>query len=281
MKIIKSEIAKHILLITVIIAILAICMIYPFLRGKYDFLAIPLSLMVQMLGIVGLPLTVIGLLWLMVPRYRITFGITAIIAGVFVALIISLIAALSVGHSFGILAIAFFTYMLFRLGVKVKQLKGPRTVTLQVAPFYFIILPVFVLILQLVLAKPLTQQSRNRAIANAKAFIENIDNYYAVKGHYPVSIQAQHKDYESNVVGVEKYHYSPHNNSYDLSFEQPRFLLDIFGTREWVVYNPRDEQQSYSHTAWRLSSLPGVEQAQGWYSSGNTGHPHWKYFLFD
>jgi hypothetical protein len=80
---------------------------------------------------------------------------------------------------------------------------------------------------------------------------------------------------------VERYVYVPQGDSYNLSFEQPRFLLDRFGTREWVVYNPRDEHRVYSHTAWLLPP-PGVAEAsQGWYASGETGHAHWMYFLFD
>ena len=67
----------------------------------------------------------------------------------------------------------------------------------------------------------------------------------------------------------------------DLSFEQPRFLLDRFGTREWVVYNPRDQHRAYSHIAWLLPSPDVAEPNQGWYASGRTDHPHWMYFLFD
>ncbi len=71
-------------------------------------------------------------------------------------------------------------------------------------------------------------------------------------------------------------------DSYNLSFEQPRFLLDRFGTREWVVYNLRDEHRSYSHAAARLSSRVLAERAiQGWYASGDNGHARSRYFWFD
>ena len=95
-----------------------------------------------------------------------------------------------------------------------------------------------------------------------------------------MTLQAQNKDYYPDITGVEKYLYAPHKKGYNLSFEQPRFLLDQIGTREWVVYNPLDENSVYSHTAWLLPTEQS-EPSQGWYASGNTGHAHWKYFLFD
>jgi hypothetical protein len=91
-----------------------------------------------------------------------------------------------------------------------------------------------------------------------------------------------YKDYYPNTVGVEKFHYLPFGNSYNLSFEQPRFFLDIIGTKEWVVYNPKDEHRVYSHTSWFLLLSPEESEIrQGWYSSADTKHKHWKSFFFD
>ena len=163
---------------------------------------------------------------------------------------------------------------------KLKLLKEQTIKNFEWFPLYLICLPVFTLLLQLTLAKHLTQQSRNRAIQNADSFIRHIEEYYTQQGQYPLTLQAQNKDYNPGVVGVEKYLYAPHRKGYNLSFEQPRFLLDKFGTREWVVYNPSDENSVYSHTAWLLPT-DQLEPSQGWYASGNTGHQHWIYFLFD
>jgi hypothetical protein len=65
-----------------------------------------------------------------------------------------------------------------------------------------------------------------------------------------------YKDYYTNVVSIEKYFYLPKGNSYNLSFEQPLFLFDNFGTPEWVVYNPRNEHKAFSHTSWFLLLSP-------------------------
>ena len=81
-------------------------------------------------------------------------------------------------------------------------------------------------------------------------------------------------------MGVERYPYVSQGDSYNLSFDQRGFLLDRFGTREWV-YNPRDKHRVYSHTAWLLPPPEVAEPSQGWYASGQTGHTHWMYFWFD
>lgn len=149
------------------------------------------------------------------------------------------------------------------------------------APLYLMLLPALALASQLALAAPVARWSRDRAIANAGEFIADIEQYHTRHGRYPVSLQAQNRDYHPDVIGVEQYFYVSRGDSYNLSFEQPRFLLDRLGTREWVVYNPRDEHRVYSHTAWLLPSPDVLEPSQGWYAFGETGHAHWRYFWFD
>lgn len=259
---------------------LALGIAYPFLKGDYDLLAIPISSMIQLFGLVGLSLIPVGALWLTMPKYRFGFAITSIIISTFLILIIALFATFSVGKAFGLLVILLWAFIAALLLPKVKQLKGETQKKIHLFPLYLICLPIVTLVLQLTLAEPLTLLSRNRAIENADRFIRHIEEYHTQRGAYPLTLQAQNKDYYPDVVGVEKYLYAPHRKGYNLSFEQPRFLLDRFGTREWVVYNPLDENSVYSHTAWLLPTEQ-AEASQGWYASGNTGHKHWKYFLFD
>ena len=271
---------KHITLLIVLTIFLTLGIAYPFLSGDYDRLAIPISTMIQVFGLVGLVLVPVGVLWLVMPKYRFGFAITALIIGTFVILIISLFAILSVGKSFGILTLLLWTFTVILLIPKIKSFKEQTKNKANWLPVYLIYLPLFTLLLQLTIAKPLTQLSRNRAIENADRFIRHIEEYHTQQGQYPLTLQAQNKDYYPDVVGVEKYLYAPHRKGYNLSFEQPRFFLDKFGTREWVVYNPLDENSVYSHTAWLLPTEQ-TEPSQGWYASGSTGHQHWKYFLFD
>lgn len=269
----------HIILFPALTALLILGIAYPFLAGDYDQLAIPISTMIQVFGLVGLALLPVGVLWLAAPKYTFGFAITAMIVCTFIILILSLFAALSVGKSFGVLTLLLWTFMVILLIPKIKSLKNQTTRTPWL-PAYLIYLPMVSLFFQLTMAKNLTQRSRNRAIENANRFIRHIEEYHTQHGQYPLTLQAQYKDYYPDVAGVEKYLYAPHGKGYNLSFEQPRFLLDKFGTREWVVYNPLDENRVYSHVAWLLPTHQ-QEPSQGWYASGDTGHPHWKYFLFD
>ena len=279
MKRLRDKIFIHIVIIIGIAALLVLCIVYPFLPGGYDRLAVPISTMIQSFGVVGLPLILVGLFWVMMPGRRLIFAIMTMVLGTFVSLILALFATLSAGNAFGILTFAVWVYIGIQLIPKLRHLKKLEVDHFNPFPLYLIALPILTLTFQLALATPVTQWSKSRVISNAMELIGDIDQYHLQHGHYPLSLEAQNKDYNPDIVGVEKYLYAPYGNSYNLFFEQPRFLLDRLGTREWVVYNPLDEHRVYSHAAWLLTEQ--VEPSQGWYSSGETGQTHWKYFLFD
>ncbi len=261
--------------------LLIVGMAYPFLSGGYDRLAVPISTMVQVFGVVGLTLVPVGLLWLAIPRYGFAMSLVGTGIGTGIALLLALFATLSVGNAFGVLSIATWVVVVVRLVPTLKSLKNAEHSTRHPAAVYLVCLPVAAFAAQLALRAPLMEVSRSRAIARAGPFIDDIEQYYVQHGRYPVSLQAQNRDYHPSVVGIERYIYVPQNESYNLSFEQPRFLLDRFGTREWVVYNPRDAHRVYSHTNWLLPPPDVAEPSQGWYASGETGHRHWRYFYFD
>jgi hypothetical protein len=276
----RLNLAQHIMLIIALAIILSLGMAYPFLSGKYDRLAMPIAIIIQVFGIMGLSLVPLGVLWLSIPKYGFGFAITALVVSSFVVLIMSLFAALSAGYSLGALMLLLWILIGLFLVPKIKSLREHSTRKPSRFPLYLICLPVLLLLFQLAFAKKLTQLSRDRAIENAAIFIDDIENYHTRQGHYPLVLQAQNKDYDPAVVGIEKYIYSPHKKGYNLAFEQPRFLLDDFGAREWVVYNPLDENAAYSHTVWLLNT--GQQEIwQGWYSSASAGREHWKFFLFD
>lgn len=271
----------HVVILAALAALLVLCIAYPFLPGRYDRLALPLSTMAQVFGVVGLPLVPIGLLWLAVPRFGFGLAILSLIVGTLVALVLALFATLSVGNAFGVLTLAVWTMSVIQLRPRLTRARRADKGLFNPAPVYLILLPTVGLVAQLALAGVLTTSSRARAIANAREFIAEVEAYRATHGRYPLSLQAQNRDYDPEVVGVEKYVYAPSGDAFDLSFEQPRFLLDRFGTREWVVYNPSGQHRAYSHTAWRLGSPDEQSQSQGWYASGETGYPRWRYFWFD
>jgi hypothetical protein len=286
----------HLIRIAGIIILIVLCIVYPFLPGGYDGLAMPLSTMAQAFGVLGLLLVPVGVLWLIyelrsqarrrrdlpVKARRYYFALVSVVIASVVAIAIALIALATIGLSFGLLTLTLWLYSVMRLFPRLRSLKNAESERFNSAPLDLIVIPSAILFFQIVLAAPLTEFSRNHAIANSGDFIGDIETYHDKYGHNPVSLAAMWKDYSPDVVGVEKFHYSPFGESYNLFFEQPRFLLDDLGTREWVVYNPDDEQRMYSHTAWFLLLTPEeLERSQGWYAVHDASTPHWKYFWFD
>ena len=278
------------------IILIVLIMVYPLLPGQYDALALPLSTIVQVFATVGLLLVPMGALWLAyelrkqarrnrslpVTNRGYYFALVSLIVVSLLLLIISLIATFGVGTSFGVLTLAFGIYAISRSIPGIKRLKKDESETVNPTPFYFILIPIAVLLFQLTLAPRVTELSRNHAIAQSAEFVDDIESYHKDHGHYPKSLLAIWKDYYPSVVGIEKYHYAPNGDAYNLFFEQPRFLLDNIGTREFVVYNPLDEHMIISHTSWILLLPPEeLEATQGWYAVHNAASPHWKYFWFD
>ena len=263
-------------------ALLLLSVLYPFLPGEYDRLAMPLSATVQATGAIGLLLTTTGIIWLIFPkRQRLFLKIIRFVGSLSFA-ILGFFAFLMGGKIWGIGILALWLPIFWRIRNLLNKTSFDHHNKLRYLPFYFIFLPVFIILFQIGFAKSITDWSRDRTIANADAYIRDIENFKSRNGYYPKTLQAMYKDYYPQTVGVEKYHYLPFGDSYNLSFEQPRFLFDAIGTREWVVYNPKNEHRVYSHTSWFLLLSPEESaRSQGWYTSGETGHAHWKYFLFD
>jgi hypothetical protein len=271
-------------------------MFYPFLPGKYDPLAVTLSTLAQLFGTAGLLLVPLGVLWLVFElRERIQrnrnlphpirgfyFAITALIAASIVAIAVSLLILFGIGVSFGLLALALWSYTVSRLIPRLKLLKTADAKNLNPTPLYLIVIPTVVLLFQITLAAPATQFSRNLAIRNSAELINDIERHHTAHGRYPSSLLAVWKDYHPSVVGIEQFHYALNGDAYNLFFEQPRFLFDNFGTREFVMYNALDEHVMPSHASWILIWSPAeLAENQGWYAVHEASTSHWKYFWFD
>ena len=276
--------------------LVVLCIFYPFFPGAYDGLAVTLSAMSQLLGIVGLLLVPIGAVWLAYELWKKTrrkrnlpyrdreyyFAIASLIAACIVAIIVSLFAFLSMGLSFGLPTLALWFYIVSRLIPGLKLLKKAEAESINPTPFYLIFIPVAVLLIQVTFAARAIEFSRNRAITSSAELIDEIERHHAEQGRYPSSLLAVNKDYKSSIVGIERYHYAPNGDAYNLFFELPALLLNNFGTREFVVYNKLDEHVIPSHVYWILIWTPEeLEANQGWYAVHDASSPHWKYFWFD
>lgn len=285
----------HLVRIAGLVVLLVLCTFYPYLPGKYDSLAVSLSAMAQMFGMVGLLLVPGGGFWLAyelrkrarvkkatpTTQRRYYFALASLVVSAIVALAVSFGAFIALSFSLGSLTLALWVYIFFRLIPRLKSLKKAEPEVFNPAPLYLVFVPTLVLIFQIALAVPATEFSRKRAMAQSADMIGDIEEYRAAYGHYPSSLLALHKDYEPSVIGIEKFHYAPHGDAYNLFFERPTFLFD-FGIREIVMYNKLDEHVMVSHAAWILAGAPeGLEARQGWHSVHDSSSPHWKYFWFD
>jgi hypothetical protein len=196
--------------------------------------------------------------------------------------VVAVVGAATSGLALGLLTFAAWLVVLARLRPYLKLLRDPQRDGFNVMPLYAVLLPVAALLLQLALAAPVTQTSRDHAIAMSAEIIDDIEGYRARQGSYPGTLFATWPDYSPDVIGIAQYHYVQQDAAYNLVFQQPRFLLDDIGVREFVVYNPLDQQRIISHASWILLLSPAESRrTPGWFASRNAAQPHWKLFWFD
>ena len=277
----------HFFRITAAMAFVILCTLLPFLPGRYDSLAVPLSLMSQLFAKGGLLLVPVGALW-MASRYwsrlagnQWVLAIAALIASSIVWFIVSLGALVSSGLLLGLGALALWAYLVSRVLPRLRLLKSATPRPTSAAAVYLLIVPVAVMLLQMAVAGWAVEFSRSRAIRNSARLIADIEQYRAAHGRYPASLLSVWEDYSPGVIGVKEYLYEPSGDAYNLFFEQLTFHL---GTREFVMYNPRDQQDMTSHKMDLLQLTPeelALEQSRGHYAVHNAPQPHWKYFWFD
>jgi len=287
---------RHMIQMSALTIAVIVFTFYPFLPGAYDSAALGLSTALQLLEVVGLLLVPLGLAWMFYEVRKqarrkknlpdknrgYQFALSSLIIASILLTPVSLLILFGIGISFGVLTLVVWFSIILRLRPGLRSLKETEGESFNPAPLYLIVIPLIVLIAQVLFARPATQYSRNRAIASSAEMIEDIEQYHMIYGKYPEALLAVWKDYYPDVVGVEKFHYVPHEETYNLYFEQPRLFFDIFGTREFVVYNPSDEHLMLSHTSWFMLLTPDeLEETQGWYEVNDASSPHWKYFWFD
>src|SRR5688572_30123657 len=92
----------------------------PFLPGRYDRLAVPLSGMAQLFGVVGLLLVPVGVLWMATERWapssarRYGFAIVTLAVSSFICFVLSLVGLVSESLVLGIVVIAAWAYVVWR-----------------------------------------------------------------------------------------------------------------------------------------------------------------------
>ena len=275
---------KHILGIVATIALVTLCTLLPFLPGSYDGLAVALSEMAHMFGTVGLLLAPIGLLWIAVDRSerlvqkRCWFPLLALIVSTLVGAALWLAAIVHSGFVLGFAIMAVWVCMVRKTWTISRRRSSERA---SAVPFYLVAVPVVVALLQWTFVERAIESSRNRAIQKSALLIAAIENYRAKNGKYPTSLLAEWPDFGPHVIGIREYRYESHGEGYNLVFEQFNYR---FGTREFVVYNPRDEHVMTAHASDILELTPEqlvVERTRGHHARHELPQPHWKIFWFD
>src|ERR1700754_2881491 len=205
----------HVLGIVLTIALILFCTLLPFLPGSYDNLAIALSEMAHMFGIVGLLLVPVGLLWMGFERSsrlaqkRHLFPLLALIASTLVWASLCLAAIIHSGLVLAFAVVLIWVLVLRKAWAKFRQGASPtrssRPNDLPSAlPFYLIAVPIAVALLQWTLVGRAVEMSRNRAIANSAPLIAAIEEYRARNGRYPTSLLAEHPDIRPQVMGIRE-----------------------------------------------------------------------------
>lgn len=267
---------------------------YPFLPMEYDPLATAASTVVQALAVAGLALTPLGMVWLVYEalqrrrnlparegRGRVLATIS-IIAGSMVFLCVTAIVFLAISRLLGLAMLAGWYFSARRLNERARRWYESDICAINPAPLYLLLAPLAMALMPLIFAEPIADFSRRRAINNSGPLVAAIEQHRREHGRYPLSLHAIWKDYSPEMAGIERYHYAVDGEAFNLSFEQPRLLLDDLGVREWVVYHPLDRHLIPSHASWALLwSSEQLAANQGWHASHTTRHPHWRRFCFD
>ena len=277
--------AGHALRIAAATALIELITLLPFMPGGYDPLAAPLSMMARIFGFTGLLFVPVGVLWMAASYWRrvagrdYPFALAAMIVLMLVSGMLSLAAFALVGFSLSLVMLTVAAWALLKIGRRIAALRTAGQPSVRAPALYLAFVPLAVFLLQRATVRPAVEFSRDRAMRNAAPLIADIERYRAARRSYPASLLSVWKDYSPSIIGIERYHYEPSGDAYNLIFEQPAADL---ATREFVVFNPRDQQVATSHAMDLLQYSPEhLERTRGYFAVHTTTQAHWKYFWFD
>ena len=254
-------------------------MLLPFFPGRYDPLAITLSVTASAIAFGSLLMVPIGVAWLLSSRRPYAAAKAALMVAAVITSAVAL--ATAAGGSLSASAVLLVAALIWAVrlwrAVRIAQkidASLPRTV-----PMAFIVVPLVVMAARLTLAGPAETWSRNRTIGNAAAIIADVERFRERTGTYPVAISSVHPDYQPGTIGVERYRYEPNGQAYHLYFEHGS---TTFGLQEIVMYNPRGEQDISSHAMDLLQLSPDdIRRQRGYFAAHDLSQAGWRRFLFD
>lgn len=227
-----------------LILVLILAMLLPHLPGRYDASAATLSFVIQVASYASLLFVPVGLAWIVsCRRARLWHRLAFMMAGFIV--FVTTVAAVAVnnlafGVILGLVAILGIQAAYLRTPADLQRVDGPRSSF----PLLLVCIPVVLVGFIMVALPRAADWSRDRAIQHSAALIAEIESFHERRGHYPVSLQSLNRDVPTGVVGIERFHYEPNGEAYNLFFVRPAVSLDA---QEVVMFNRRGEHRFTSH----------------------------------
>lgn len=273
---------KHIFIILLTIAIIVTGIFLPYIPGDYDLFAVGFSYIFQFGIFSSLLLVPTGLIWLIlnisvgqkqqISKYSIYLKKTTLIITVIMVLA-SALGAFASGSRFSAFFILGVGIFLLTIQKKLNFHPFPNSII----PYYLIIIPLTVVFIRLTYFEKAKNKTTDFAIQQSAPLIHDIEAYKSANGHYPVSIQSTIEDYHTSVSGIQRFHYEPTKNAYNLYFVQ---ISNRLGTEEIVMYNKAEEHEMTVHNQ-DLLRIPTENILRGYHKVVELPQQHWKIFYFD
>src|SRR5688572_6029274 len=181
-----------------LLLVLLACTLLPFAPGRYDALAVPLSMIAKGLGLGSLILVPVGAVWflhslrhrtgdLRAARIRHRYMQAALAILACIGLLAGLLAGTQWSLSLGILLALLWLSVLWRAArssrARIASARGPDRAT----PLLCILLPGVYLLLWITLADPAARFAGDRAIHNSAPLIADIERFRSARRQYPPS----------------------------------------------------------------------------------------------
>ena len=237
-------------------AILCVVMVLPYLPGRFDASAAMFSFVVQIGSYVSLLMIPVGLAW-MVNRRRSRLWHRLALALVGLVALVATIAAvavnqLAIGVLLGVGAVI-LPWSAYRRSQTDSERVGHKRNSM---PFYLVCVPLVLVAFRTTVLPRAADWSRDRAIRHSAALIAEIESFRQRRGHYPVSLQSLHPDFPTGVVGIERFHYEPNGEAYNLYFVRRHIALDAEEARR-VQHSRRaplhGSRVGYPSVRWRAA----------------------------
>lgn len=275
------------LIVAMVVAVLGATAI-PFLPGRYDELAAPISTFARIIGVGSLLLVPIGFAWLTNealgtrerPRPMRAGFIVAAIGAMSIVMVVAFVGTAAMfGMSLGVGMVAIWTLFLLQRGramLSWARNGGGSHVTPALA---MTTVPIVTAGAIIMMSAPLQQWSHNRTMDAMQRLIDHIEQYRAARGEYPAALFAEWMDYRPEIIGVRGYQYEPAGDKFSIAVEVPVFDPSA---RAYLMYNPNDAFRMASHDEWLLTWTDNqLALHRGYALSREVGRPHWRILYFD